>query len=165
MRQPHGPPPSSLEYPTLTRSALAMAEGAATLLAPCLAILAPAARIAWASRARSSVGRAPPSHGGGQGFESPRVHILFVAICRLNAMIKRGCRHALGLLCSNPAERPVATASPRPASRQILYEPHFAPPRSFVQTASPRTLVGLLFLPRSGFVCTLCLRYHSDSRR
>ena len=24
--------------------------------------------------ARSSAGRAPPSHGGGQGFESPRVH-------------------------------------------------------------------------------------------
>src|SRR5919107_3886313 len=77
MRQPHDLPPSSLEYPTLTRSALAMAEGAATLLAPCLAILAPAARIAWASRARSSVGRAPPSHGGGHEFESRRVHSLF----------------------------------------------------------------------------------------
>src|SRR5918997_2410652 len=74
MRQPHALPPSSLEYPTLTRSALATAEGAATLLAPCLAILAPAARIAWASRARSSVGRAPPSHGGGHEFESRRVH-------------------------------------------------------------------------------------------
>src|SRR5215218_7508211 len=42
--------------------------------APCLAIRGPAARIAEASGARSSVGRAPPSHGGGQGFESPRVH-------------------------------------------------------------------------------------------
>ncbi len=26
------------------------------------------------SRGRSSVGRAPPLHGGGQGFESPRLH-------------------------------------------------------------------------------------------
>src|SRR5919107_1287059 len=161
MRQPHDLPPSSLEYPTLTRSALAMAEGAATLLAPCLAILAPAARIAWASRARSSVGRAPPSHGGGQGFESPRVHILFVAICRLNAMIKRGCRHALGLLCSNPAERPVATASPRPPSRPILNESTPCSP-AFVRITSLRTLAGFPFMPRSGFVCTLCHRYHPD---
>src|SRR5215211_7437403 len=35
-----------------------------------------AATIARVFRARSSVGRAPPSHGGGQGFESPRVHLL-----------------------------------------------------------------------------------------
>ena len=49
-------------------------EGVAAPFAPCLAIRVPAARIAEASRARSSVGRAPPSHGGGQGFESPRVH-------------------------------------------------------------------------------------------
>jgi hypothetical protein len=27
-------------------------------------------------------GVAPPSHGGGQGFKSPRVHFFFVAICR-----------------------------------------------------------------------------------
>jgi hypothetical protein len=40
-------------------------------------------------------------HGGGQGFESPRVQFFFVAICRLNAMIKRRRRHALGLGCSN----------------------------------------------------------------
>ncbi len=26
-------------------------------------------------RGRSSVGRAPPLHGGGQGFESPRLHL------------------------------------------------------------------------------------------
>src|SRR5829696_2555466 len=32
-------------------------------------------------RGRSSVGRAPPLHGGGQGFESPRLHYPFVAIC------------------------------------------------------------------------------------
>src|ERR671920_1091864 len=121
MRQPQDPPPSSLEYPTLTRSALAMAEGAATLLAPCLAILAPAARIAWASRARSSVGRAPPSHGGGQGFESPRVHILFVAICRLNAMIKRRRRHVLGLWCSNAARAEARTRLlHRPPSRASI---------------------------------------------
>jgi hypothetical protein len=49
-------------------------EGVATPFAPCLAIQAPAARIAEASRARSSVGRAPPSHGGGHEFESRRVH-------------------------------------------------------------------------------------------
>jgi hypothetical protein len=45
----------------------------------------------------------PPSHGGGQGFESPRVHLLFVAICRLNAMIERRRRYALELWCSNAA--------------------------------------------------------------
>src|SRR5918995_299162 len=39
-----------------------------------LAIQGPAARIAGASRARSSAGRAPPSHGGGHEFESRRVH-------------------------------------------------------------------------------------------
>jgi hypothetical protein len=50
-------------------------EGVATPFAPCLAIRAPAARIAEASRARSSVGRAPPSHGGGHEFESRRVHL------------------------------------------------------------------------------------------
>src|SRR3712207_354446 len=49
-------------------------EGVATTFAPYLAIRGPAARIAEAPGARSSVGRAPPSHGGGQGFESPRVH-------------------------------------------------------------------------------------------
>src|SRR3712207_5844769 len=38
------------------------------------AIRASTARISEISRARSSVGRAPPSHGGGQGFKSPRVH-------------------------------------------------------------------------------------------
>jgi hypothetical protein len=27
-----------------------------------------------------------------------------------------------------------------------------------------RTLAGFLFLPRSGFVCTLCHRYHPDRR-
>ena len=47
---------------------------AAITFAPCLAIRAPTARIAGVLWARSSVGRAPPSHGGGQGFESPRVH-------------------------------------------------------------------------------------------
>ncbi len=31
-------------------------------------------RIPWHARGRSSVGRAPPLHGGGQGFESPRLH-------------------------------------------------------------------------------------------
>jgi hypothetical protein len=40
----------------------------------CLAIRASTARIVGALWARSSVGRAPPSHGGGQGFKSPRVH-------------------------------------------------------------------------------------------
>src|ERR671917_475497 len=90
MRQPHDPPPSSLGYPTLTRSALAMAEGAATLLAPCLAILAPAARIAWASRARSSVGRAPPSHGGGHEFESRRVHSEIPLFTRKSAYLIPG---------------------------------------------------------------------------
>jgi hypothetical protein len=49
-------------------------ESGAMPFAPCLAIRVPAATIAEPSRARSSVGRAPPSHGGGQGFESPRVH-------------------------------------------------------------------------------------------
>ena len=49
-------------------------ESGATPFAPCLAIRGLAARIAEAPGARSSVGRAPPSHGGGQGFESPRVH-------------------------------------------------------------------------------------------
>ncbi len=34
--------------------------------------------------ARSSVGRAPPSHGGGQGFKSPRVHSVFLFICSKN---------------------------------------------------------------------------------
>jgi hypothetical protein len=47
---------------------------AATPPLHCLAIRDPAARIAEASRARSSVGRAPPSHGGGHEFESRRVH-------------------------------------------------------------------------------------------
>ena len=41
-----------------------------------------AARIAEVFRARSSVGRAPPSHGGGHEFESRRVHPLFPFICR-----------------------------------------------------------------------------------
>jgi hypothetical protein len=57
-------------------------EGVATTFAPCLAIRNLAARIAEVPGARSSVGRAPPSHGGGQGFESPRVHSIFVSICR-----------------------------------------------------------------------------------
>src|SRR5215207_5426996 len=57
-------------------------EGVTTPSAPSLAIRGPAARIAEAPGARSSVGRAPPSHGGGQGFESPRVHSLFLRICR-----------------------------------------------------------------------------------
>jgi hypothetical protein len=39
-----------------------------------LANRSPAARISDASWARSSVGRAPPSHGGGHEFESRRVH-------------------------------------------------------------------------------------------
>jgi hypothetical protein len=43
-----------------------------------LANRALAARIAEPSRARSSVGRAPPSHGGGHEFESRRVHSFFV---------------------------------------------------------------------------------------
>ena len=48
----------------------------------------------------------PPSHGGGQGVKSPRVHFLFVAICRLNAMIKRRRGHALGLCAvTQPALR------------------------------------------------------------
>src|SRR5919112_6871126 len=63
-----------------------------------------------------------PSHGGGQGFKSPRVHALFPWICRLNEKSERRRRHALGLWCSNPAEPPVATASPRPPSRPILNE-------------------------------------------
>jgi hypothetical protein len=132
--------------------------------ASCLAIQDAAARIAEASRARSSVGRAPPSHGGGQGFESPRVHFLFVAICRLNVMIKRRRRHALGLLCSNPAERPVATASPRPPSRTILNESTPCSP-AFVRITSLRTLAGFPFPPRSRFVRTLYLGYHPDRRR
>src|SRR5215210_6382725 len=33
-------------------------------------------------RGRSSVGRAPPLHGGGQGFESPRLHSKKSSICR-----------------------------------------------------------------------------------
>jgi hypothetical protein len=52
-------------------------ERLATPFALYLAIRGPAARIAEAPGARSSVGRAPPSHGGGQGFESPRVHSIF----------------------------------------------------------------------------------------
>jgi hypothetical protein len=51
----------------------------------------------------------PPSHGGGQGFESPRVHCLFVAISRLNAMIERRCQYALGLWCSNAARAEART--------------------------------------------------------
>src|SRR5215211_1300938 len=43
-----------------------------------------AARIAEVFRARSSVGRAPPSHGGGHEFESRRVHFLFRRVCRIN---------------------------------------------------------------------------------
>src|SRR5918997_3430452 len=39
-----------------------------------LAIRASTVRIAEVFWARSSAGRAPPSHGGGQGFKSPRVH-------------------------------------------------------------------------------------------
>ena len=95
---------------------------AATSFAPCLAIRTPAATIAEALWARSSVGRAPPSHGGGHEFESRRVHSIFPWICRLNEKSERRRRHALGLWCSNPAEPPVATASPRPPSRPILNE-------------------------------------------
>jgi hypothetical protein len=75
-------------------------EGLTTPFAPCLAIPVPAARIAEAPGARSSVGRAPPSHGGGQGFESPRVHSFF----SLDLQVKRRkqkrvpCKHRDPLL-------------------------------------------------------------------
>src|ERR687897_3407912 len=89
--------------------------------APCLAIPVLTARIAEAPGARSSVGRAPPSHGGGQGFESPRVHFLFPSICRLNAMIKRRRRHVLGLWCSNAARAEARTRLlHRPPSRASI---------------------------------------------
>jgi hypothetical protein len=97
-------------------------ESGAMTFAPCLAIQVPAATIAEPSRARSSVGRAPPSHGGGQGFEPPRVHFLFVAICRLNAMIKRRRRHALELWCSNAACTETRTRlRHRPPSRASIF--------------------------------------------
>jgi hypothetical protein len=57
-------------------------ESVATTFALYLAIRGLAARIAEAPGARSSVGRAPPSHGGGQGFESPRVHLRNLLLCR-----------------------------------------------------------------------------------
>jgi hypothetical protein len=57
-------------------------ESGAMTFAPCLAIQVPAATIAEPSRARSSVGRAPPSHGGGHEFESRRVHSEKVLFCR-----------------------------------------------------------------------------------
>src|SRR5215212_168665 len=65
-------------------------EGVTTPSAPSLAIRGPAARIAEAPGARSSVGRAPPSHGGGQGFESPRVHPIVASICRKNVNAAKG---------------------------------------------------------------------------
>ena len=71
---------------------------------------------------------------------------------------------SLGLLCNNPAERPVATASPRPLSRPILNESTPCSP-AFVRFTSLRTLAGFPFPPRSRFVCTLYLGYHPDRRR
>src|ERR687895_1974785 len=74
--------PRRSAYTIVGCGSAAAEEGVATPFAPCLAIRGPAARIAEAPGARSSVGRAPPSHGGGHEFESRRVHSLFVAICR-----------------------------------------------------------------------------------
>ena len=137
-------------------------EGVATTFAPCLAIRGPPARIAEAPGARSSVGRAPPSHGGGQGFESPRVHFLFVAICRLNAMIERRRRHALGLWCSNAARAEARTRLlHRPPSRASIVaftlgqgfecprlhrqKPSYQP----AQCITPTTAATCSFIPRS----------------
>jgi hypothetical protein len=47
---------------------------------------------------------------------------------------------------------------------QFSTSPRLAPPLSFVRNTSPRTLVGFPFVPRSGFVCPLCHRYHPDRR-
>jgi hypothetical protein len=78
-------------------------ESGAMTFAPCLAIQVPAATIAEPSRARSSVGRAPPSHGGGQGFKSPRVHSLFPCKCRKNLRRETNRLVLWKLLCSNRA--------------------------------------------------------------
>src|SRR5829696_1387346 len=43
---------------------------------------------------RSSVGRAPPLHGGGQGFESPRLHSQKHAFCRKKCKILVSAAHA-----------------------------------------------------------------------
>src|ERR671921_2432159 len=93
-----------------------------------------------------------PSHGGGQGFKSPRVHALFPWICRLNEKSERRRRHALGLWCSNPAEPPVATASPRPPSRPILNESTPCSPASFVRNHFAAYACGLPF-PASERIC------------
>ena len=37
----------------------------------------------------AQIGRAPPLHGGGRGFESPRLHTRDVGICRINLRICR----------------------------------------------------------------------------
>ncbi len=57
---------------------------------PFLEFQALTARIAGVSWARSSVGRAPPSHGGGHEFESRRVHPKNLLICRENVVIEKG---------------------------------------------------------------------------
>ena len=43
-------------------------------------------------RGRSSVGRAPPLHGGGRGFESPRLHSEKLLFCRENEKYDRKSR-------------------------------------------------------------------------
>jgi hypothetical protein len=55
------------------------------------------------TRARSSVGRAPPSHGGGHEFESRRVHFLFPSICRGNGRSESRASNIPMPLCSNRA--------------------------------------------------------------
>ena len=69
--------PCTSAYTLVVCSTVPADEGVITPSAPSLAIRGPAARIAEAPGARSSVGRAPPSHGGGHEFESRRVHSRF----------------------------------------------------------------------------------------
>src|SRR5829696_2168972 len=95
-------------------------ESRAMHFAPCLAIRGPAARIAEASGARSSVGRAPPSHGGGQGFKSPRVHSLEPLRYAESSRWKAG--PADNLTSSTPTFTPtcLARAHQGPRLNQIL---------------------------------------------
>src|SRR5829696_2425796 len=76
-------------------------EGVTTPSAPSLAIRGPAARIAEAPGARSSVGRAPPSHGGGHEFESRRVHFRNPLKHTLNCACRKGSGACLGPYYTN----------------------------------------------------------------
>jgi hypothetical protein len=88
------------------------------------------------TRARSSVGRAPPSHGGGHEFESRRVHSLFLTILQVKRNQGKGMVTLCGVLLTPTRHQRVLRLSDRSGVRETLLDTHKRPSQG---TRAPRS--------------------------